>query len=264
MTNFDINRPEFLDGPRVRSHEVEGLRVWVKRPEAPRAKIWLALQHLLSRLLPLPMLRPTVSSGGSLALLEESKRLKDFAAAGFYVPVVLGVNDRMMVTQDAGIELKSYIHTAPEEAAARLQQAAQTLGQLHRQGLVHGRPYLKDFIWHASSQSVGFLDLEENPVAVMPLADAQARDIWLFLGSCAQFFPHQTTEHLVALYDNYAVEAGNVHQAPLRCLVMWLHPIARMIKKCGGAKAGKDIARALASTDALACIFARLRGSQKT
>lgn len=255
---IDIHTPEFLNGPRVRPHEVEGMRVWVKRPEPRLSNYYILFQRLVRLLMPCDMLRPTRSMGGGAALIEEAARLKLWAQAGFHVPQLLGVSEQVMVTQDAGVELKAYLHQADEgECWARLQQAAGTLGELHGHGFAHGRPYLKDFVWDAAGQQIGFLDLEENPINVMSLADAQARDIWLFLGSCADIYPHHPTEKLVTLYNVYAQQAGEAHRPRLRRLIRWLSPLRRLVEQSGGAKAGKDIARALAATRALEEIFAQ-------
>ena len=63
--------------------------------------------------------------------------------------------------------------------AGLLAACAGELGRVHRLGLCHGRPHPRDMF--IAADRIGFLDFEESPAEVMPLAVAQARDMMLFI-----------------------------------------------------------------------------------
>ena len=84
---------------------------------------------------------------------------------------------------------------------AILERAMRGLVAVHAAGLSHCRPFLRDMTVDAYD-TLHFLDLEENPTVRMSLADAQARDVWLLLSSCAEFCeePYQDLNHLLNIY----------------------------------------------------------------
>src|SRR5690606_39575859 len=61
---------------------------------------------------------------------------------------------------------------------AMLVEMAGALGRVHARGLCHGRPHPRD-LFRTADGRWGYLDFEEEPEASMPLAAAQAREVWL-------------------------------------------------------------------------------------
>jgi hypothetical protein len=170
----------------------EGRDAWIKRPEAERSTVLSGLHRIVGRLLP-KVLRPTNAVGGAAALKAEAARLRDFHVAGLPVPEVLEEADDHIVLADCGATLRTHLKAMPDlDEQARLIQAAQdVLVQVHRSGRAHGRPFLKDMTLGPDGPTnvqIHLLDLEEDPCALMDVADAQARDIWLFMMSCAEFY----------------------------------------------------------------------------
>lgn len=216
------------------------------------APIWRSLQRAAAWLLPLPMLRPTMSVGGAEGLAAEAARLQALHAAGVHVPKVLGLSDTLLVTADAGQEFKLFVEALPtdDEKQAWLCKGAEALAALHGAGHAHGRPYVKDFVVAPDGQTIGFLDLEENPVQVMTLEQAQARDIWLYLGSAAQLATYDIAR-TAAIYAAYAAKAPQAHRSALRSLLRWLAPLYAVLKLLRAQGLGKDVRRAMASTAAL-------------
>jgi tRNA A-37 threonylcarbamoyl transferase component Bud32 len=158
-------------------------RGWVKRADPAGKNRWAALLRVATLLLPWPMLRATATSGDATSVREEAERLQRWRLAGLPVPEVLEATDAYLVTADAGISLRRWLQleTDPARRVDAVKKAARALGQLHRLGLCHGRPFLKDIVY--DGRSVSFVDLEEDPARVMLVLTAQVRDVMLFVMS---------------------------------------------------------------------------------
>ncbi len=138
----------------------------------------------------------------------EAARLQQFADSSINVPEVLEKTDTYITLADCGMQLDSFLRAQadPDVRVRLLKQAVRTIGPLHSKGLVHGRPKLKDMTLKgaadASTPTIYLLDLEEDPTAVMSARNAQARDVWLLLASCAEFYeePKAGLHKLIEVY----------------------------------------------------------------
>lgn len=236
-------------------YDEQARRIWIKRPCPPKTRIWHRLQRMIALCLRQPILGCTVSGGGAESLRQEGERLRAFKAMGFAVPDVLAVSDEMLVLSDGGPQLRAVLDKTEDENAqqAILLQTARALAALHRKGAVHGRPYLRDMTWHDGT--VGFLDLEETPEQVMPIAAAQARDVWLFLGSAARFARKDgdkytyDSDKLGTLYQAYIENADPQVLAELKDFVEFLSPIRRLCeRRFLWTKIGTDARQAVVAT----------------
>lgn len=232
---------------RTISGEHEGRTLWIKRPARPKARIWHHIQKLVAMVSDLPILRATVSDGGSHSLKMEAERLTQFKKSGFHVPDVLAVYDDIMVMTDAGAQLRAHLDqiTDTETRTANLKSAVNALADLHKAGLAHGRPYVRDMTW--DGKKVGFLDLEENPVLVMPLATAQARDLWIFLSAASRYArrPGEKMYYedtlILQLFDEYKKSADPKVLAELKQFVLFMRPLRRLLdRKILWKKIGTD------------------------
>jgi tRNA A-37 threonylcarbamoyl transferase component Bud32 len=147
---------------------------WIKKPQNKLNPARL-LQYGLYMF---PILRPTFSTG---LLSEEAERLRQMHQAGISVPKVLAASDSQLVTEDVGINLETLIDRHPDQTRFYIEAAIDALVHLHAKGFVHGRPFLRDMTFKEGK--VFFLDLEESPLAAMPLSVAQVRDLLLFIFS---------------------------------------------------------------------------------
>lgn len=217
--------------------EIEGRNIWFKQPVPPKARVWHFLQKGFSLLIPRPILRATVSKGGAAALRAEAARLVQFKEAGFHVPDVLAVHDDMIVMTDAGPQFRAALDTMPdyESRLMALKKAIRTMAALHKAGLPHGRPYMRDMTW--DDEKLGFLDLEEDPLKVMPLHTAQARDVWIFLSAASRYALKngckKTYEGNLAaeLYAEYAKDAAPETLAELESFVRFLSPLRKLLDR---------------------------------
>jgi hypothetical protein len=79
---------------------------------------------------------------------------------------------------------------ADDAGRDRLVKAAMaTLADAHARGAYLGQPLPRNMTW--DGENVGFLDFEEDPLEVMDLPTAQARD-WLMFGyGVAKYYDHR-------------------------------------------------------------------------
>jgi tRNA A-37 threonylcarbamoyl transferase component Bud32 len=242
-------------------------RIWIKQAAPYRARLWHRVQAALALILRWPILRPTASPGGGVALMQEAERLHRFKACGIAVPDVLAQDGHMLVLADLGPQLQSCLDscTDPETRRMLLHRALEALAQLHRAGLCHGRPYLRDMTWDGTR--IGFLDLEEDPASIMPLPMAQARDIWIFLCSAAGL-ARGADDRLVyapdlidCLFQYYRNSGGDAAvMAALSHFVQRLAPLGRILRAPAlWRRIGTDARQAVFVTERLAFLSAMHR-----
>ena len=238
----------------------EGQKVWVKYRIFSKKTTWHRLQSLLARQIAIPLFSPVVANGPE-SLANEALRLKLFASHGLLVPEVLGVTSEFIITNNVGIELQKYVKHLTDHAEKQrlLLLAAQALNNLHRAGLCHGRPLLRDMTYH--NDQIYFIDLEENPLDVMSLSEAQARDIWLFLYGTVRYqdlFPSLLRD----LYQICILNSSSCTVAALKQMVGLLRPI-RAIYEHTLYKIiqGRDVRYAIQANKALEFILLHLEVS---
>lgn len=255
---LSIARDLTADKPpkRIIHSQVNGEDIWIKRSVPAQNRIWHQIQRLIAKLLPYPILRATVSEGGSIALKLEAERLNEFEQKGIHVPHVLAISEDILVLNDIGPQLYEYLRKTADldKRRAVLVEAAIALSRLHRSGMVHGRPYLRDMTWDGTK--IGFLDFEENPLTVMSKAAGQARDIWIFLSAVSRFSKrvgdkYTYENHIMDVVWNAYLPANPDALNELRRFIRLIAPLINPIKKYGWRKVGSDVRRATFVTDYL-------------
>lgn len=178
-------------------------KVWIKRNEIPTRRLRHAALSKLSKLIPVPILRPGTDGKGPDTLILQAQQNEVLRQRGLRVPDIVYADANCLILSDAGISLDPIakaLSADPNRAAvddidrdafhAILLQMTETLAALHASSLAHGRPKMRDFAWQREGQIgdgrpahgvVTLLDLEERPWTVMPMAAAQARDVFLWL-----------------------------------------------------------------------------------
>lgn len=235
---------------RVFQIDYNGQTLWIKRIKGSKKKFRHNAQKLASALIPFPILKLTVSKGGETAARDEAARLRRFGENGIPCPHLLYADDTHLITTDAGIPLEHHLKTlSDKDRDDFILQAAESLATLHAKGLCHGRPYLKDFVLD-NNKTIGFIDLEENPLTVMSLAEAQARDLWVFIGGITPFYPDDLTTlaHIIRYYD---ARVPCDYRAPLAKLLRILTPIRKLLRLMFQDDLGRDTLKAVRATEAL-------------
>jgi hypothetical protein len=105
---------------------------------------------------------------------------------------------------------------------------------------------------------LGFMDFEEEPQSVMPLATAQARDIWLL------FLQIATSARLGTETRDRAYEAWSRHAPPqaiaeLRRMTRFLAGFLSIARLIGRVHMGSDLQRFIIATSYLVTVFLNYR-----
>lgn len=202
------------------------------------------------------MLRVTVNAGGTSALKAEVSRLERFRSNDINVPEVLYHTDTQFIMRDIGKTLEKIFADEPSLPTRhkKMEEAAKLLAQLHEKKLFHGRPYMKDFVYDSTTELMGFIDLEEDPLQVMTPEEAQARDAWLFLSSLSSYMPDDP-DRLLSYFKLYQSQAPAGFEKPLREFVQFLRPLSWFLTHICRNKLGKDVMQATQATNVLSRYF---------
>lgn len=185
-------------GKRIASVKREGKKVWIKRQGIERRPLGKQLHAALSFLLPAAFMRASPKLSPLAMNEQEVRKIEAFQATGIAVPQILAVDGPALMISDVGQTVQKRLDVLRksdvEAHDALLIACADALGKVHKSGLVHGRPHPRDMF--IADEKIGFFDFEEEPEAVMPLVDAQARDAWLlFFQISAQAVDKDTTQN---------------------------------------------------------------------
>jgi len=234
---------------RVERVELSFGAVWIKRYGTERPPVWTKAQNLLARLFGQPFLRPSPYLDSKGMIAREIRRIETFAAAGVPVPKVLYSSGGALVLSDVAptvtARLDALRDTDPAAHDDLLVACATDLGALHARGLCHGRPHPRDFF--LAGGRIGFMDFEEEPEAAMPLAAAQARDLWLLFLQLADRarLGEATTARA---YAAWRAAAPAETEAELRRMVRFLAKFLSPTRLIGRVHMGSDLRRFLAAT----------------
>ncbi|MCC9624320.1 hypothetical protein LPB41_21775 [Thalassospira sp. MA62] len=236
-------------GARVFPLRWNDRRVWVKQAVPAKAKVWHRLQRFLANVTRIPMLRPTVSPGGQAGLESEVAILRKLHDKGLVVPDVVAFADRWVAITDNGVILQSRIEdevrAGNEDVVADLiKRAGMALANLHRAEVSHGAPLLRNLTLRDDGV-IGFIDFEEDPNARMPIPDAQARDILLFVFSIQRGFKKRP-DLLRTGWKSYVdtIESDAPQLRPLRRVIALLRPVYLILRPFS-RKLGTDAINAL-------------------
>lgn len=195
----------------------------VQAVRAGRTTVWLKRAERLS-------LRWRLQKGDSRRAFEADRAgLHALHRAGLPVPAVLAEGADFLVLADGGPTLSLLLADPAVPAPARRAAFAgggRTLAALHRAGLCHGRPSIRDICWDGAQARL--IDLERfRPQRGG--ARAQAGDLVVFLYSILSYARAEGPE-LDAAAAAYRAEAPAdvwpAAQARIRRL-RWLAPLAR-------------------------------------
>lgn len=192
--------------------KIDGRGAWHKRyAEGSRRTLSLAALDWVARRFGLDPLRPPRHHTGQAALQTEERRLRELAGQQVHVPQVLAREPDALLLSDNGRSLAACLREADDAGCDRLVAAAvQAIAAAHRRGAYFGQPVPRNMTW--DGQRIGFLDFEEDPLEVMPLEQAQARD-WLMFGyGVARYYDHRPQVLQALLRKAMAGEGGGVQQ----------------------------------------------------
>lgn len=188
-------------------------------------------------------LRPPPHRAGAHALATEARRLHELRGQGVRVPELLDENRGVLRLGDLGPTLAQRLREAADDPGAMdalsLAAIAAVL-DVHRRGAYLGQALPRNLT--LDGQGVGFLDFEEDPLEVMTLQQAQARDWVLFAYGMAKFYDRRPQALRALLSQAFRDEDVRVNRETYRVgdRLRWLAPAARRF-----GPGGRSLAQAL-------------------
>ena len=219
MTPEDLQRIRASDGWRQHRvelfHDTSAGSVIVKGQRPVRPAWRYRLLNGFAALAGLPLLRAAPAHGGARAQAIEVARLKSLASAGVAVPRLLHVDDDFFVQSWLGdARLDKLLKR--EGALQWWQCGLRTLVDLHARDQYLSQAFARNFI--AVGDALAMIDFEDDPLEVMTLEQAQARDWLAYLHASALAFrsrlPAPRDECIALLREQLARE-----RQPVRALV---------------------------------------------
>jgi tRNA A-37 threonylcarbamoyl transferase component Bud32 len=189
MTPGDLQR--IHASPTWRTHRIEVFHgtsvgsVLVKGQRPARPAWRYQLLNGFARAAGLPLLRAAPALGGAQAQQIEVERLRSLQSAGVAVPEVLHVETDFFVQRWLGeTRLDALLQHADSEALHWWTIGLRTLIDLHARGQYLSQAFARNFI--ACGDTLAMIDFEDDPLQVMSLDQAQARDWLAYLHSSAR------------------------------------------------------------------------------
>ncbi|MEB2844923.1 serine/threonine protein phosphatase [Rhizobiales bacterium RZME27] len=244
------------DRARVQVVSLSCGTVWIKRHGDKSRRAIVAVQAALASVLRLSFMRPSPAETGEGMVSRDLRRMARFAGSNIPTAAILYTCGNAIVLSDIAPTVERRLRELKEHDPAAhddlLVFCSAELGHLHRAGLCHGRPFPRDIF--VNDGRLGYIDFEEEPEAVMPLATAQARDLWLlFLQLSDRAIARaQVQDRAYAAWVTSAPQAAIVElHAMTRQLgrFLWL---ARLI---GRIHMGRDLRQFILATAYLTTVF---------
>lgn len=178
----------------IASYLHAGEQLWLKKAGPPHHHSRYRLMGALARLLRLPLLTPVPNHGGPQAIATEARRLRELAALGIHVPELLAVQPDALLLRHLGVpgqptpslanEMRDAVPAGAGAVLGLWQQGLAAIAQVHAGGNCLSQAFARNLVRCADGQ-VGFIDFEDDPASVLPLALCQARDALCFAHSSA-------------------------------------------------------------------------------
>ncbi len=249
-----IERAMGAGGRVLRAAGADGRAVFVKHFGMEGVPFGCRLHALASACLPAGIwsASPPVDTRGRMD--REMRKAAAFREAGIAVPDIRAAGPEALASSDAGPDIQALAKRRraagdTEGHDALLLSLAGSLAQIHSAGLCHGRPHLRDAALGQDGVVVWF-DFEEEPEAAMPLADAQARDLWLlFFQICQRALDPRTPARALEFYHAGAPRAVSDRLCAHLRLFAWVLPAARLALRLHD---GGDLRRFVEATRFLA------------
>ena len=218
----------------------DGGSVVVKGQRDQRSRASYKLLDGIARMAGNDAMRGVPPRNGAQAQAIEARRLRELHAAGIRVPRVLHEgNDCIVMEHVPAPELHSVIRDAkePAQVLSLWRAGLDTLAQVHRQHQCLSQSFARNMLWY--EEQVVCIDFEEDPLEVMSLPEAQARDWLTYLQSSVMLLPTDASP-MPVWSSSLKGEAPGV-TAVLRQIASrlgWMRHLP------SGAKWGRDLASA--------------------
>lgn len=165
---------------------------WLKKAAPARGVFRYHALNLFSRLLRLPLLKAVPQPGGNRAIANEISRIHTLASHGVLVPEVIVYDDSWLLIKDIGTSIIKTMKLTSTTQSRRQQlftACLKAIKNVHSKGQYLSQAFIRNLLLHdEQTMQVAFIDFEDDPLTVMSLSAAQARDVLLLVNSTARFF----------------------------------------------------------------------------
>lgn len=220
----------------------DGDIAWRKTYGNPGRRARMAALRWLARRLGLNALLAPLPLDAESACRTEFEMIQRLAGLGVRVPGVLQRGQTQLLLSDLGPTLGMLCKREAdrERRSELLKRGFDALLDLHVSGGYVSQAVARNLT--LDEHGVGFIDLEEDPLQMMPLAAAQARDALLWVQSTARFLADDSTQYALLLQAYLEAERDEVRAEILKTArrLRWLALPASM----AGAR-GRAFAQAL-------------------
>ncbi len=189
---------------------------WLKKAAPARGVFRYHALNLFSWLLRLPLLKAVPQPGGEMAIANEVRRLKSLNEAGILVPKVLAYDNDWLLIENMGQSIVKPMKdktTSQQQRQMYFQKCLDAIKALHQNEQYLSQGFVRNMLLNETSDQVAFIDFEDDPMAVMSLPEAQARDLLLLVNSTARFFIndqtffHQAIQKFLANHNTVMIQA---------------------------------------------------------
>ncbi|MFT3762783.1 MAG: serine/threonine protein phosphatase [Pseudoxanthomonas sp.] len=195
----------------VESITFQGRRAWLKQYGTHHRGGALRLLDGVADWLDAAALKPPPHHSGARAKQTEMRRLGELRAQGVHVPEVLGDGKATLILSDNGPSLGACMGEAandPVRLDMLTASAADAIRRGHRDGAYFGQPVPRNMTF--DGERIGFIDFEEDPLEVMTLEQAQARDWLLFAHGASKRYADRPQALAGLLHEQLSGEAEEV------------------------------------------------------
>ena len=200
-------------------HDTSVGSVLVKGQRPARGPLRYSVLNGVARLVGLPVLRAAPALGGAASQRIEVDRLRSLAAAGVCVPEVLHVDGQFFVQRFIqGPLLFERLRDGGAPALLWWQRGLSMLVELHASQQYLSQAFTRNII--SVGDQLAMIDFEDDPLQVMPLVQAQARDWLAYLYTSAMTPPGPESDMAeilrTALADEPQAVRHELHTAAAR------------------------------------------------
>lgn len=172
-----------------------GRDVWRKADaDGDSRKFGLGIFDAIARGLDIDALRPPPHPGGGEKKQIEARRLAELGAQRVCVPRVLGERASTLLLSNLDDTFAAQLRAADGDGArinALTTAVIDAIADTHARSAYLGQPLPRNIMLDDSS-CVGFIDFEEDPLEVMSLPQAQARDWLMFAFDMTKYYDGRT------------------------------------------------------------------------
>lgn len=216
---------------RVIKIEHQGQIAWRKQYSSQGRRKRMAMLRWVARKFGANALLAPIPLSPTEACATEQSMIRHLQTLGVLVPEIIEAGDTHIVISHIGDIFSASCRRmkSVEDRIDLIKKGFDALHDLHQRGGYLSQAFARNLT--ILDGRIGFIDLEEDPLKVMPLKAAQARDILFFVHSTARFMADAPERYARLLQDcvgkvpaDIKVEMANVAR-----VLKYLVPLTRVL-----------------------------------